>query len=312
MELERAAARRGENGDPAHPKARLLAQGDGWIVQDYICTSGARDRPFEERHSQVSIAIVAAGSFQYRSASGRDLMTPGSLMLGNPGQYFECGHEHAEGDRCISFRYAPDYFESLAADAGLRGSRLAFRALRLPPLRELAPLVARACAGLAGSSSVSWEELSIELATRTAQLEGGFTPEPSEPLPSAVARVTRAVRKIERNPEAGLAIGSLAREAGLTPYHFLRTFARLTSVTPHQYVLRTRLREAALRLTLEPAKVLDIALDCGFGDVSNFNRAFRGEFGMSPRQYRQSVIGGELNKKAKHTEDRQLFRLHWI
>jgi AraC family transcriptional regulator len=32
--------------------------------------------------------------------------------------------------------------------------------------------------------------------------------------------------------------------------------------------------------------VLDIALDCGFGDVSNFNRAFRREFGMSPRRFR--------------------------
>jgi len=47
-----------------------------------------------------------------------------------------------------------------------------------------------------------------------------------------------------------------------------------------------RLREAAVRLVAEPGTVLDIALDCGFGDVSNFNRAFRTEFGMSPRAYR--------------------------
>ena len=81
-------------------------------------------------------------------------------------------------------------------------------------------------------------------------------------------------------------LGSLAREAGLSPYHFLRTFQRLTGVTPHQYVLRARLREAAMRLAVEHARVIDIALDCGFGDVSNFNRAFRAEFGVSPRVYR--------------------------
>jgi len=57
-------------------------------------------------------------------------------------------------------------------------------------------------------------------------------------------------------------------------------------VTPHQYVLRARLREAAMRLAVEHARVIDIALDCGFGDVSNFNRAFRAEFGVSPRVYR--------------------------
>ena len=41
-----------------------------------------------------------------------------------------------------------------------------------------------------------------------------------------------------------------------------------------------------MRLAEEPARILDIALDCGFGDVSNFNRAFRAEFGVTPRAYR--------------------------
>jgi AraC-like DNA-binding protein len=83
-----------------------------------------------------------------------------------------------------------------------------------------------------------------------------------------------------------LDLGALAREARLSPYHFLRTFERLTGVTPHQYVLRARLREAAMRLLHERSKVLDIALDCGFGDVSNFNRAFRAEFGANPLTWR--------------------------
>jgi len=83
-----------------------------------------------------------------------------------------------------------------------------------------------------------------------------------------------------------LGLGSLAREAGLSPYHFLRTFERLTGITPHQYVRRARLRDAASRLAAEREKVLDIALDCGFGDVSNFNRAFRSEFGVSPLAFR--------------------------
>ena len=41
-----------------------------------------------------------------------------------------------------------------------------------------------------------------------------------------------------------------------------------------------------MRLIVEPGKVVDLALDTGFGDVSNFNRAFRAEFGVSPRVYR--------------------------
>ena len=123
LELERALTRRREDGSPGQTMPRILARGDGWTVADVVCTSGPRDRPFEERHSRFTIAIVLAGSFQYRSSLGRGLMTPGSLMLGNQQDCFECGHEHGEGDRCVSFWYAPEYFEQLAADAGVRRMR---------------------------------------------------------------------------------------------------------------------------------------------------------------------------------------------
>jgi len=265
---------------------RVLDQGDGWRVTDVVCTSGPQDRPFEEVHSGVSIAIIAAGSFQYRSASGRELMTPGSLLLGNDGHLFECRHEHAAGDRCLAFHYTPEIFERLAADAG---GKPGFRTPRVPPLRVLSPLIARACAGRGRPADVPWEELSIRLAAKTLQVVGGLLRNTSTAPPDAVARVTRTVRTIEQHPDARLRLGSLAREAGLSPYHFLRTFERLTGVTPHQYILRARLRAAATRLATEPAKVLDVALDCGFGDLSNFNHAFRTEFGVSPRAYRRRV-----------------------
>ena len=55
----------------------------------------------------------------------------------------------------------------------------------------------------------------------------------------------------------------------------------VVSLTPHRYVLRTSLRKAATRFVQPPAPVLEVALDAGFGDISNFNHGFRNEFGMS-------------------------------
>ena len=230
-------------------------------------------------------------------------MSPGSLVLGNAGDSFECGHQHGHGDRCLAFWYTPEYFERLAADAGAK--KADFSVLRIPPLRELSSLTARAMAAchesalesesanhraaLRTAGNTAWEELGVELAIQVIRLAARLPQADNDFHPSAIARVTRTLRMIERRPDGSLTLGTLARLAGLSPCHFLRVFEQLTGLTPHQYILRARLRAAATRLALEPAKVLDIALDCGFGDVSNFNRAFRAEFGVNPRGFRNTL-----------------------
>ena len=276
--------------DSGPPNVAELARGEGWRVSDVVCTSGPTTRPFEEKHSLPAIAIVISGTFQYRSANGLVLMTPGSVLLGNMGQSFECGHEHGIGDRCVSFAFEPGYFDRLMADAGDGRSGTGFQALRLPPIRVLSPLIARASTVLAGREETSWEEFAIRLAAHAVQLDRGVNAEPVSRQPGDIARVSRVVRMLEAHPEECHDLGSLAREVRLSPYHFLRTFESVAGATPHQYLLRMRLRRAAIRIRTESASILEIALDCGFGDVSNFNRAFRGEFGVSPRAYRQTIF----------------------
>ncbi len=282
VELKRAVDERRELGRAESLATRVLAEGPGWSVTDLLCTAGPHDRSFEEQHQQFSVSLVTAGTFQYRSGSHCEMMTPGSLLLGNAGQCFACSHEHGEGDRCLSFKFQPELFAEIAAESGARRH---FPVLRIPPARELSPLVARALSG-AEKNAMAWEELAIALAARAAHVAGESAAN-ATPLPAgALARVTRVVRRLDLTLHAPHTVESLACEARLSRFHFLRTFERLTGLTPHQYILRARLRQAAVRLLRDNDHVLDIALDCGFGDVSNFNRAFRTEFGMSPRAYR--------------------------
>src|SRR5919199_4321653 len=127
----------------ASPEPRLLASGPGWSASDVICTASPADRPFEERHEAACVAAVVEGTFQYRASHGAGVLAPGAVLLGNPGACFECGHEHAAGDRCVAFHFEPDYLEPVAA--AVPGARsTAFSLAHLPPSPALIPLVAAA------------------------------------------------------------------------------------------------------------------------------------------------------------------------
>jgi AraC family transcriptional regulator len=209
-------------------------------------------------------------------------MSPGAWLLGNPGTTFECSHEHGEGDRCLSFQFHPALFERLARDAG--SSRGAFDRSRLPPLRALAPLAARATSALNGGDS--FEELGLQLTGAVLRTAGDVRRDRAAAAARDRGRIARVLRQLELSVSEAHTLVDLARSASLSPYHFLRTFKVITGITPHQWLLRARLREAAKRLLLGRDPVTQIALDVGFDDLSNFIRSFRAEFGRSPGRYR--------------------------
>jgi transcriptional regulator GlxA family with amidase domain len=107
-------------------------------------------------------------------------------------------------------------------------------------------------------------------------------------LPSAAdsRRISRVLRHIETHSAEPLGLAGLATVACMSKYHFLRSFRRITGVTPHQYLLGLRLHRAAERLCSSSDPVSAIAWDAGFGDLSTFNAGFRARFGASPGNFR--------------------------
>jgi AraC family transcriptional regulator len=277
--LADALVRKARSGLPGAADAQPVAAGEGWRVVDIVCTSGPGDRAFEERFLSASISLVLSGTFVCRGDRGPSLMSPGALLLGSPGHLYECSHRHGEGDRCLSFQFDAELFERVAHDAG--ASRAGFAHDRIPPLRALAPLVARA--RMAPARPDSFEEIALELAGAVLALAGHIRRDAprSDPAP-----ITRVLRQLESSFAQPHTLADLARIAGLSRYHFLRRFKSATGVTPHQWLLRARLGEAARQLATRRDPVTDIALEVGFEDLSNFIRSFRAEFGVAPGRYR--------------------------
>jgi AraC family transcriptional regulator len=265
--------------------AQILASGTGWSVRDVVCDHGPHDRAFTEEHAEAAIAAVMEGSFQYRTRAGSALLVPGALLLGNAGSCFECGHEHAQGDRCLAFHFSPAFFESIAA--GVPGvCKARFSCASMPPARELIGLLAEAEVARDERDSAALEELATRLAGAVLAITREKVTSGRRPSMRDERRITMAVRRIEAQAEEGLGLNALAREAAMSPYHFLRTFRQVTGMTPHQYVLRTRLQRAAQQLRTSMHPVSMIAFEAGFNDLATFNRRFRRLIGATPSGFR--------------------------
>ena len=228
-------------------------------------------------------------------------MHPGALLLGNHGACYQCGHDHSTGDRCVSVQLSPDYFGEIAATAA-GSSNFKFPAAMLPASRGTLPhTVLLEARGMAKRDPLDVEEQVVHFIADAVRLLSGAAGAPQRVSAQDARRVSRALRHIEEHSAEPLDLDRLASVAASSKFHFLRIFRRSVGLTPHQFLLSTRLRRAALRLISTPDAVSAIAYETGFGDLSTFNAAFRDRFGANPLAFRRNAAAdrrGRLHRPA--------------
>jgi AraC-like DNA-binding protein len=254
-------------------------------VSDYRCEARPGERPFVELHGGYSVSYVRKGSFGYCVRGERFELVAGSLLVGRPGDEYLCTHDHAAPDECLSFHLSPDLVEDLGG-----GSEI-WRSGGVPPLPEPLVLGELAQAAARGRSALGLDELGIALAACFVEVASGRTRGPGEASARDRRRAVEAALWIDAHSEAPIELEDAARETGLSPFHFLRLFAKVLGVTPHQYLVRSRLRKAARLLAEDARPVTDVALDVGFADLSNFVRTFHRAAGVSPGRFRRASRG---------------------
>jgi AraC family transcriptional regulator len=252
-------------------------------VTDFRCDAGPHSRPFPEQHHAFSIAYVRAGSFSYACQGHRWELVPGSILVGHPGDEYVCTHEHVCGDECLSFSMTPELVEDLQ---GLQ----TWRSQALPPLPEIVVLGELAEAAARHWLDVAVDEAGMMLASQVATIAGSSSARDGTIPPVDRRRAIEAACWIESNAHESIDLGRIAEQAGLSRYHFLRVFKRVLGVTPHQHLIRARVRRASRLLVLGDLPVTDVAFEAGFGDLSNFVRTFSRAAGVSPGAFRKRAL----------------------
>ena len=254
-------------------------------VSDFRCTAGPGDKPFAEQHSRYSISYVRKGSFGLHCRGKFSELVAGSVLIGHPGDEYTCTHEHVCGDECLSFFIGEELVEALS------DSRAIWQIGAAPPLPELMVLGELAQAAADGNSDVGLDEVGQVLASRFVEVVSGKARKTGPDSPRDRRRAVETALWIDANSHREIDLEDAATQAGISPFHFLRLFTGVLGVTPHQYLVRSRLRHAARRLAHDDSLVTDIAYDVGFADLSNFVRTFGRAAGASPLKFRQASRG---------------------
>jgi AraC-like DNA-binding protein len=254
-------------------------------VSDFRCTAEPGEKPFAEQYACHSISYVRKGSFGCHCRGRFHELVAGSILVGHPGDEYICTHDHVVGDECLSFFLDQELVEAIGDRPEI------WRVGSVPPLPELMVLGELAQTAAGGNSDVGLDEVGHLFASRFVDVVSGRAPKPMTASLRDRRRAVETALWIDANSHRQIDLDDAAAQAGVSPFHFLRLFSDVLGVTPHQYLVRSRLRHAARRLADDDSPITDIAYDVGFNDLSNFVRTFHRAAGASPQKFRQASRG---------------------
>ena len=102
-------------------------------------------------------------------------------------------------------------------------------------------------------------------------------------------RLCQARELLRETEEPTLSIRQVAREVGMSPYHFIRLFKAVFGETPKQCQLDARLEKAKNLLLMTDSSVTEVCLEAGFSSLGTFSYVFARRVGLAPTIYRQKV-----------------------
>jgi AraC-like DNA-binding protein len=227
-------------------------------------------------HDEFGVGLVMRGAQRSWSGRGPVEAVRGNLITVNPAEMHDGAPVGPE--RSWSMLYLSRQITG-AIVADISDGALRTRELHAPVVdnARLARLfLATRRAALAPGPGTRFEERLLML---LGQLFGAGSRAAAES-----PRLAQVRERIDDDPSRPHGLAELAALAGLSRFHTVRAFARLTGLTPHAYVMQRRL-DLARRLIRAGSALAEAAVEAGFADQSHLNRVFVARHGFTPGTY---------------------------
>jgi len=260
--------------------------------------------PKPDRHQEIELNYLEAGRLVYRFGAGELTLPPGRLAV------FWGAVPHqvvvAEKVRQLNFIHIP---LSWVMDWGLPQEllkellegKVACSDGKDAELDRV--LTKRWVDDIASGSPENSEIALMEIEARLRRLwlerssQGGGVLSPERGQRSKAVEMAAVMAKLYRKK---LKVEDLARRVSLHPVYAMALFKREFGLTMVQFLNRHRVWHAQKLLAVSSEKVISIALESGFGSLSQFNAVFRELCGTTPREFRAATRTGGARKRSDH------------
>lgn len=275
---------------------RLVAQTAGVRILDAATSRRPDGRPIHSLHGAACAIIIRKGVLLYTARGCTHLVGPGGIIVGERGEAYRIHLAFGPRVQQTVFRYLDARADAAEApsspDLGGRGSPV------LPPCPRL-----EALHRLAWKAAVHTES-GNDLATVVRLLSTLIARElaPIRPIAQgrpahspAYQRVSKAIHVVHERLRQTLSLVDLAAAAELSEFHFLRVFSAVLGLTPHQYLMRMRVRRALALIVETSLTEAAIAAATGWGSASHLTRTFHRQIGCTPAFFRSRSVGDVCN-----------------
>jgi AraC family transcriptional regulator len=257
-------------------------------VDTWQCTTAAEGRTAELHQSWPAIGFVHAGACLLHRAGRESLLDAVTPLVIEPGLPHWMSRVGAESPHGSSISVHPDVAAALRRRSPASPPPCATAAYVVQRL-----LLRRLLAGLSDDPQAI-ESIALRIYARAHTASLSARPEPQwrrDYVSGAQALLAGRYLELPNLPE-------LAASAGVSVFHFCRTFKVRTGLGVSRYVHRLRLRFSLDRVADPETNLSDLAVELGYSSHSHFAKAFRSEFAISPTELRRIASSASLRELA--------------
>ncbi|WP_291330042.1 AraC family transcriptional regulator [Desulfovibrio sp. UCD-KL4C] len=239
-------------------------------------------------HEGYAVGFIESGAMGFRYRGSNLLASKGSINLVVPGEIHDGHAASDEGWRYRMFYLPPEVLMSAARELGSKPVQPYF-SMGVLEDTELAAAIYEAHFILQQDEATVLEKETLLLRMLISWISRHGEVRTNCPGVGSEHRAVRLAREyMQDQPAENVGLEKLAGLGGLSPFHFVRVFEKHFGITPHAYLMQTRVNHAKNMLS-RSMRIADIAAECGFADQSHLTRQFRRQFGLTPGQYRKIV-----------------------